>query len=338
MQSTQSESTVDLSVADVYYWMSENKYFPRESAVEVENPAVAKKENAGVKQEAKEEFLDSIPEQSSPLHRWCPICGIDTSLHSTTKFVKYEDLGEDEKRRAHSAHGCNKMSILAPDDVCHVVPRVLQIAKLPRIDIRRLLMNGDSPDEPPPSLLRNDTAMTLEDRSLVSAADSNMTMWIRQLTEDLGLFRFEHSSKATDGPDSLPTFPLDQFGDNKIDVERRLAPFALLALVTKQFAKRLVRDGMDVAERDNVIASGLAKGNRRRPKKKATTQRLLTPTHVLSGILARGRGRASEEDGSDAVILSSLSKLGIGVEPDCCAPIPASPSRQGDITQVKVEQ
>ncbi|KAF9565368.1 hypothetical protein CPC08DRAFT_759555 [Agrocybe pediades] len=331
------EGFVELSVPDVYYWMVEKGHFYREN--KAEKPVSVKREIIEVKDENMEQTTNFLQEPSLQ-QSWCPICGLDFTVHATTKFVKDEDLGESEKPKLSATSTHPKISILAPEDVCHVVPRVLQIAKLPRINVRQLLMNKDPPPRPT-QVLRNSTAAILQEQSLVSIVDPSMILWIRRLTADLGLSRFERQLKAADDQVSSPTFPMSQFED-VADVEKQLSPFAMLALFTKQFATRLVRDGLEVANRDNVIASGLIssatpiRGTRKRKEKATSPLRLLTPTHILSGMLARGRGRTSAQDNLDIVILSSLSKLGIGIESESSEP--TSSSRQGESIGVKVEQ
>jgi hypothetical protein len=132
----------------------------------------------------------------------------------------------------------------------------------------------------------------------------------------------------------FPSYPTDQLGKHRSDIEKNVAPLGLLSLFTKEFIRVLVTRGLEVANRDNIIATSTMasskKGKRSMEKTASKPLRILTPTHILSEILTRGRGRGSTMDPLDTVVLLCLSKLGIGVDPDysrhlCCQGEGATP-------------
>jgi len=76
---------------------------------------------------------------------------------------------------------------------------------------------------------------------------------------------------------------------------------------------------LEVANRDKMVASGVTptmhKGEKRRSKKNhATTTRLLTPTHILNGVLAREKRNHRQEKVNMAVLLC-LARLGMIHQP-----------------------
>ncbi|KZP05008.1 hypothetical protein FIBSPDRAFT_967656 [Athelia psychrophila] len=80
----------------------------------------------------------------------------------------------------------------------------------------------------------------------------------------------------------------------KSETERQLAPYALLATVTKRFVASLVRNGLNVALSDASASSSTAPSdNRSHRKTKAPGPRLLTPSHVIRGIMGESQNAAS---------------------------------------------
>ncbi len=107
--------------------------------------------------------------------------------------------------------------------------------------------------------------------------------------------------------------PLEAIGKSLKEVETRLAPHALLALLAERFIRQMVHCGLEVANRNKSMALG----SRRRGKNQLNpllATRMLTPTHILSGILTRGLNAESKRHPLDAILLLSLSKLGIVLE------------------------
>ncbi|KAH9481504.1 hypothetical protein JR316_0006031 [Psilocybe cubensis] len=358
-----------LSVGDVFWWMTETGCFLREK--EKKPTKQNAKQNEHVQQElqseplveqkikAEDEQRSASTNHSAPsVRKWCRVCGLEARNHETAKFVV---KAEDEMESLEDGNGGVKeglvkesyagvVTLVSNQEECHIVPRVLQIAKLPNIDIRML-----QEDSQPPTLTRNGVnktgtvkKVTLDAREIVAAADPKLMLSIQKSVSDLSLSTFRHLQESES---SGELFPIDAIGAHRAEIESRLAPTALLAHLTKQFIRVLVQDGLEVAKRDRVIASGVVpassapsqKGNRRK-KPNARVTVLLTPTHILSGILTRGRGRSSSSSGVpvnnavDAVILSSLSKLGIGVEDDSATPSCQGEGKGESEARVKLEE
>ena len=259
---------------------------------------------------------------------WCRICGLDLSRHAAMDAVKTEPSPVKEEKPSVRSQQYTNQSILASDNTCPIVPRSLQLAKLPRIDIQQ-----------PMTIERGGLDRTIvhsiveSPQALVSAADPRLTLRIRQLVENLGLSNFRPALKTAENP---TIYPIDTLGKHHLDIRESVAPYALLALLTKSFVRVLVERGLEVANRDKIIAAGLPslkpqKGNRR---VQTIQSRMLTPTHILSGILTRGRGRCTSPTPLDTVVLLCLSKLGVAADPD----IPEAESQDESLPRVKLEQ
>lgn len=111
----------------------------------------------------------------------------------------------------------------------------------------------------------------------------------------------------------MVTMPLEAIGKSRKEVETKLAPLTLLALLAERFIRALVHRGLEVANRDKSAALG----SRRRGQNQLNpllVTRMLTPTHILSGILTRGMGTECKPHPLDTALLLSLSKLGVVVE------------------------
>jgi len=314
-------------VGEVYSWLSSNGHFCKTSSEVDKGPPA--------KQGTSEDGVKSSEPTNKDVATWCRICGLESSKHQTTNNFKKEHL-EDENPANPITDAPNLATILRSDETCTFVPRVLHITQLPRINIR-LPMSRDQPrpkGEQPGCLPQRY-------RPLVLALDPTFLLSVHKLVDGLGLSSFRHLTVPVESRKAFPSYPIDQLGKHRTDIEKNLAPIGLLSLFTKAFIRVLVTRGLEVANRDNIIAASRAAPRSSTKKRNRSTEgtmpkapRILTPTHILSEILTRGRGRISTKDPLDAVLLLCLSKLGIGVGSNsrnpCC-------QGEGDTPLVKLE-
>ena len=284
-----------------------------------------------IKQELSEDGKRGThPPTNKHVATWCYICGLETSKHQTRNSFKMEQLG-DENLAKPISNVPNADAILTSDETCTIVPRVLHITKLPRIDVRLPLS-----DREPRTKGKDSGCLTRQYRPVVSAPDPFFLLSVHRLVDDLGLSSFRHLSVPAESRKGFPSYPIDQLGEYRMDIEKNLAPLGVLSLFTKEFIRVLVTRGLEVANRDNTIVVSTAAPRSSNKKRNRSTQgtdskppRVLTPTHILSGILTRGRGRGPTQDPLDTVVLLCLSKLGIGVDSDsrhtCCQGEGATP-------------
>jgi hypothetical protein len=105
-------------------------------------------------------------------------------------------------------------------------------------------------------------------------------------------------------------FPLSELGAFRSEVDAQLAPYALLASVTKNFIKLLVSSGLDTANRDMTMFAAKAKAEGQSTRRtKRLRDRLLTPSHVIRGVAAGSVRHGHLE----ATLSLCLNKLGLGV-------------------------
>ncbi|THV06887.1 hypothetical protein K435DRAFT_848574 [Dendrothele bispora CBS 962.96] len=157
----------------------------------------------------------------------------------------------------------------------------------------------------------------LLNRDLVSVSDPRFVEALRNVVGSLNLRTFQFNPPAAQ---MQPEYPLSSIAASSSDVDALLAPYSVLALATKRFIQYLVKEGLEVNLRDkdlglkwmqqnNVRDVGLALsglpsrkskaaasatgsamggGRRERDKEKAKVQttRVLTPMHILAGVIA----------------------------------------------------
>jgi hypothetical protein len=190
------------------------------------------------------------------------------------------------------------------------------------IDVRRPLglLSSSIPDHPSNTHLVSPSVFTSPDltlyipteipsisqllyspRDLVATANPELSMAIRDIVQPLRLVCFDRLS-----PRGLL---LDHRG-TKSQVEAQVAPYALLASLTKTFVHLLVRSGLDAANLDMSMATAKAKAEGRGTRKsKQPRDRLLTPSHIIRGVT----GGSNQHSRPLAAASLFLARLGSGV-------------------------
>lgn len=175
------------------------------------------------------------------------------------------------------------------------------------VDVRRLL-GSLPPDHPSTAQFSSSTgfltpgpvsyASTIArsrsacaDRDLVAVAKPDVICAIRDMVQSLNLVSFKELA-------STPSLCL--LG-HKSEVESQLAPYALLATLTKSFVGLLVQSGMDAATLDASMTATQAKGEARGYRKAKTAQPyVLTPSHIFRGLAG----------GPNIAVATALARLG----------------------------
>lgn len=313
----QQTSSTMMSATEVHNWLSDNGRGPRSKL----------SSGVRIKEEVDDQSLSGTPSSQS---MWCNICGLHASAHQNQNLASNPVSTESPEIKPMVPQP-SYISIYNENGTCRIVPKVLQLVKLPRTDVQVFAPGGKRHPNPRLKITPTDC------RSLVSMTDPQLLLAILETASQLDLSStLRAPAKPSEGIMGAPSYPLQTIGEDRSEVEHHLAPYAILALATRSFIRQLITRGLEVANRDRVVSTGVApKGNRfRRWQDHTPPERLLTPTHVLSGILTRGRGRGKTQDAVDAVILLCLSKLGAAAEPRS-----ATPSCQGQqAVRIKIEE
>ena len=277
-QMTFGKDLISLSVGDVYSWLSENGHFPMVL------------EDQSEPHETKHDENRLLQLNDRALDRWCGICGLDVAGHWWESVCKEEKFVQDVDIRKPVSEVAISHSRPKSANQCHIVPLESQTKSFPVIDIRRII-SGQSKQMAvyfPTGLYSPKTLLAVGDPLLIAS--------ISRMVNSIGLKRFA---------------PLDVtsnqiVGHGKIDIERNLAPFALLAVMAKIFIRLLVKRGLEVVTRDQK--NGAAFSSKFLKRRNESTTRMLTPTHVLNGVVSRGRDLDN--------VMWCLARLGIGVSED----------------------
>lgn len=246
---TIKENIISLSVGDVYSWLSENGHFP------------VMLEDRNEQRETKNDGNHSLQLKDLALERWCRICGLDVAAHLWESVWKEGNAVQD-------------MNISNPVDLsrprsgnrCHIVPIELQTTSLPVFDIRRVI-SGQSE-----RMAVHFPTGLYPAKVLVANGDPLLTVSISRIVNALGLEHFVSLEMTSD----------EMGRHGKMDLERSLAPFSLLAVIARLFIRLLVERGLEVASRDKKNGAGFF--SKYEKKREGRTTSMLTPTHILRGV------------------------------------------------------
>ncbi|KAK1217408.1 hypothetical protein PQX77_019948 [Marasmius sp. AFHP31] len=347
------DTLIPLTVGDAFGWLEDEGHFFREKV-----DAEASNKSKNTKGKAVEE------------DKWCRVCGLGLSLHgnpsaSNTRTTMgsrpspspsasaggIDDAASDTARTDGNVHQCS------------IVPKVLQPTNFPTIDIQKVLQqrllrkaaagstSTESRDEPiPPTTSAlaqvRDAGKLQRDRLIVSTADPKLIHFVLPHVSSLRLAIFNAPDQTSDGV--RPQFPANQYGSSGPAMDATLAPYAYLALATKQFLRHLLTSALDISKRDReygimslsqaknpqgqdhynntplppviFMHPGLAaSGSRKKPttgaggRKKESTRvqnsmKVLTPIHVLGAI-------NNAQAGGNA-LYACFARLGISTRTD----------------------
>lgn len=287
-----------MTAADVYSWLSKKGQFPRPNASPVES--------------IPKHAVKASSEDTEPI--WCRFCGLDIRLHGNNTEIskKFKEDSDDKAPPTEEITPNEKLQVPSVTE-CPVVDSVLQITSFPRLDLKRFVL----PNQDVAGLLK----VPFDGTTLLGAADPAMVQWIHNLTKQWKLNTFHAISSEQSHPSQSHApvkMTLDGFGKNRSQVETHLVPHALLCLLTNRFIRALVTRGLEVSYRDKAKALSFIPPRRGKATRNQLIDlpRMLTATHVLSGVLTRGLGRETKRNPMDAHLLLSLARLGVAVD-DC---------------------
>lgn len=147
---------------------------------------------------------------------------------------------------------------------------------------------------------------------LVAVSDPHFTLAVRDIVRSLRLTSFDPALH-----DLLPSslYPIETVGMRRSAVEAHLAPHAAIALFTKQIIRILIQGGLAVARKEKASTGSAALVAKRRKRlgkdrdRITTTTTVLTPVHILTGVVSRPQnGKLNEPN---AAVFGCLARLGV---------------------------
>ncbi|KAJ7275174.1 hypothetical protein B0H12DRAFT_1227698 [Mycena haematopus] len=271
-----TEDVTMLTTADIFAWLHTNGYFPK-------GAATIKKE------QDQHAFKTGL----------CRICGLAYQIHP-----------------AFSEPGAFKVEsrvLMGVDEsfVCQIAPMEWQMQRLPIIDISQLLPRRKQNATPasPATLIAplrapmsvqayskqldscvGDSTWDSRAPALLGVSNPTLITAVRSLVSVLKLPSFTDPPPPA-SPD-FPRFPINP-ALSPAEIQADVAPHAMLALLTKSFVRALVVAGLDIAARDRHRALVQTDGRPRRLPVSSNLysdreRRMLTPSHILRGVVARG--------------------------------------------------
>ena len=285
---------IPLTTGDVYQWLEDEGQFPRHlkgaSAKNTQPSANA------VKGASSQPLVTTI---------LCSVCGLNHQHNpSSAATIKTESTIHAPSCSVVQDTDWHKMSMLD-------VRRLLGLPLSPIGDqvstpqpvtqgqgLDTTKSTGDSATEPAPI-----SRFLSSSRDLVAIASPELVIAMKKLIQPLSLNHFE--------PVSLES--LQEMDKSRAQVEAQLAPYALMASLTKHFVGLLVHTGMQAAAMDLSVAAARAKAERRNARKpKQSCDRLLTPSHVIRGLTAAQGSSTTSLCLASLGICASESFVGMG--------------------------
>ncbi|KAJ7176449.1 hypothetical protein C8R46DRAFT_1346497 [Mycena filopes] len=273
-----TEDITTLSTADVFSWLHDNGYFPKATAT--------------LKREHELQTFKT---------GFCRVCGLAYRLHALFTDPNQTSIKPEAR----------PLTVGAEDTfVCQIVPVEWQMRRMPMLNIGRLLpATAESIISPEARV--NDATWDSRAPALVAVSNPTLIAAVRTLVSALKLPSFSTVSPAPASP-ALPAFPINP-ALSAAEIQIEVAPHALLALLTRQFARALVKTGLDVATRDRQRALVQIDGRTRRLPSVADLldgreRRMLTPSHVMRGVVQRGWDWTDE---LGAAMMGCLARSGV---------------------------
>lgn len=235
---------------------------------------------------------------------YCRYCGLHVSHHPSAPPEAHQEVpgvGVDNVKMKPTvldlAAVCSHFNSIGPPD-------------LPVTDANRLLASSSSPDGAPRGL---DSAPFISpsgenfsnalydtaDRDILAASNPKIVLAIGSLAT---YWKLDRLCENAPDPDGVTSSLRDDTG------ESGLASRATLALAVQSFTRMMMRSAVAEFRRDEAGLRALIHGSSRNHRRHTEAKRLLTPSHVVRGVLHDAPSVA----GCRAVLLA-MSPLGISL-------------------------
>ena len=284
-----SDGLSPLTTANVFNWLFEKGHF------------ITRRISRSVPKEEMDEVLKSIDDD-----RWCPFCGRIAKDQTTTIPMKAElgtftvPLGLPGIKSAEDGianSNCN------PCCLCSSLEQ--PVTKMPIVNvITRLDLDGTIQDCSE-TALKPGGSKAFRDVDLVQAAHPQMTMAVRDIVHRLKLSSF-----------LPPPGRVEMIGGSRRSLEAQLAPHAVLAIATQSFLRVLIEGGLHVSKKDAVVTGPTrSKRSSQVTRVEGSSTSMLTPAHILSGLVSRVRKPDVRGAGVNKMAYELLTRLGAPIEP-----------------------
>jgi len=286
-----SDGLTPLTTADVFNWLFEKGHF------------ITRRISPSVPKEGMNEVVKSVDDDT-----WCPCCGqkemrkdqtatTPVKAEPGTSIVPPGHPGIKSVEDGIANSKCNP-GCLCPS-LEHPATKMPIVNVFTRLDLDGAIQNCG---EPAP---KSGGFKAFRDADLVKAAHPQMTMAVRDIVHRLKLASF------------LPPPAKDEtIGGSKRSLEAQLAPHASLAIATQCFLRVLIEGGLHVSKKDAVV-SGPTRSKRRPQvtRGEGSSTSMLTPVHILSGLLSRMREPDVRGTEVNRMAYELLTRLGAPIEP-----------------------
>ncbi|KAF7795617.1 hypothetical protein EIP86_006782 [Pleurotus ostreatoroseus] len=300
-------SQIPLTTVDVLHWLEDEGQFPRSSTTS--RPTEVSHPDASPRTLAMEKITEDLPGPDA----YCRYCGLHYHYHpSPDQQGPQASLNDDDVKREPTP---TIIPSVAASSAC--TSFCGGTTEISPIDVTRLLV---------PSVASADADMKRNDygpwhntsRDLATAAEPALTTAIRDLFAKWKLSNFpsSHSTIVAQSSQlsSSATSPTS-LHRSRDDAETDIAPYALLSLVARSVTKALIKGGLQEFRRDEAGIRAL--GFKHRARKNVQVKRLLSPSHVVRGLVRSTSSQVSSEPS----LLTVFAPLGIS--------LPAIPDADG---------
>ncbi|TCD70864.1 hypothetical protein EIP91_001172 [Steccherinum ochraceum] len=286
-----------LSTADVYRWLDSEGHFPRNVNRKISPPPPQRRRTNNSNSNKDEMATFSSTRSATYCHR----CGLHIQHHPGHQAVRASsgDVKQEEPSVSVGvSSGPTACSVFVTDPAPVPVLDVTQV--LNKTWMRRADDVADAHSQYPWTA---DALLAVADPSLVVAIQDLLRSWKLTSPTSIG------NGLGPNGRKSEPA---------RSEMEAALAPAAILSLLVRLMAKRLLRRGVEGYrddEKSNLVTpqprrgAGKASGKEKDQTSMGMARRLLTPAHILRTVAQRGGGHEDDEH-ERAIAAIVIGRLG----------------------------
>jgi hypothetical protein len=282
---------------------------------------------------------------------FCRVCGLAYRLHAILSDPVKGEWPQNTTKWTDPRN--NSLSGIGDGFICHVVATEWQMKRIPILNLNRLLpMSARRRDAappvpstmaivpvntaPPPSTVSPNSTWESRVPTLLTASDPKFISATRALISALKLPSFDIRRPAP--APGLPAFPIDP-AVSPAEIQADVAPFAMISLLTKQFARTLIKSAVEASNSDRLRAMKQVDSRiRRQPNVvqlfSERERRMLLPSHVIRGVSVRGW---NWKDELGMAMLGCLTRSGVPLQQHHPGPVAGLANASG-LQNIRGEQ